>query len=436
MPRRLPFASRLLSAALIGGLGLAACGSPRSAATTSGTAKVAPAGPLVVQLWESHAGGPVADTMATLVQRFNAAHHGVQVRLKVTKASTKALAAVTAGQPPLVAEISHYDNRFTQAKALVSLNPFLSGKVGGHPLAVSSLYPAVRANGDVGGQHYRLQADLKVSEFFYNESLFAKAGVAVPTTWTQLAAALPRLAKLGVIPLAFKDSTAHILSAFRSNGGHYYRPGSRTQTDFNSPAGLATFGFFRNLYRGHLMILAHGTQIRSDFGAGKLAIADGTSAGYQKILSVAGGRFHVGAFAFPAGSSGHSANLAQGLGFVIFAGHSAAQQAAAWTWVQWFLQPQQQAYWAMHSGFAPESPAGAAAIPAAWLKQNPGEAVSIREVASPHTAPRPNAAAYQEVQSAVDGAFFDVVTGKKPMRATLAALDATDHGYLSGKTKV
>ncbi len=420
----------LAAGALTLGL-LAGCG------TTHASTAAAPGQPMVVQLWESHSGGPVAAAMASLAKRFNAAHHHVQVRLKVTKASTKALAAVTAGTPPLIAEISHYDGKFVQSHALVSLNSFLAGKEGGHPLAVNSLYPAVRTNGEVAGQHYRLQADLKVSEFFYNKAMFSKAGVQPPQTWAGLAAILPKLARHGVVPLAFKDSTAHILSAFRSNGGHYFRPGSQNSaTDFSGKAGVETFGFFRNLYRKHWMILAHGSTIRTDFGAGRLAIADGTSAGYQKILAAAGGHFPVGAFAFPAGSSGHSANMAQGLGFAIFKGHGAAAQRAAWEWVQWFMQPKQQAYWAMHSGFTPITAAGAAAIPASWLKANPGVAVSIGEAASPSTAPRPTPSSYQEVQSAVDAAFFDVVTGKKPLHAALKALDATDHRYLSGKTAI
>ena len=425
---------RRLRAALLGGvLILSGCATATAATGTPAAAS----GPIAVQLWESHAGGPVATTMSALVQQFNATHTGVRVTLNVTKASSKALAAVTAGTPPLIAEISHYDNKYVQSKAIIPLNPFASGKTGNLPLPLSGLYPAVRANGSVNGDQYRLQADLKVSEFFYNENLFQQAGVQPPTTWTQMQAILPKLAARHVIPLAFKDSTAHILSAFRSNGGHYFAPGShQTTTDFNSSAGDTTFGFFRTLYEKKWMILAHGSQIRSDFGAGKLAIADGTSAGYQKIVAAAGGRFKVGAFAFPAGTSGHAANMAQGLGFVIFAGHSGSQQRAAWEWVQWFMSPKQQAYWAMHSGYAPVSAAGAADIPASWLQSNPGEAVSIQEAASPYTAPRPQPSSYQEVQSAVDSAFYNIVTGARPMRSTLAALDATDHGYLTGKTAV
>ncbi len=406
---------------------LAGVAGPAAAAATSQRA-------IVVDLWESHAGGPVAASMSALAQQFNRSHKGIQVQLTVTKASTKALAAVTAGTPPLTAEISHYDQKYVSSQAVVSLNPYLSGARCGLPLSVQSLYPAVRTNGTVGGQHYRLQADLKVSEFFYNKQLFQKAGVTPPHTWAQLAAILPKLAKLHVIPMAFKDSTAHILSAFRANGGHYLRPGSKgAATMFDSPAGVSTFTYFRNLFTHQWLILAHGSAIRSDFGAGRLAIADGTSAGYQKILAAAGGRFAVGAFPFPAGSSGHAANMAQGLGFVIFAGHSTAQDCAAWTWIQWFLQPRQQAYWAMHSGFAPETPGALRYIPRSWLQANPGEAVSIATVASPYTAPRPVPSSYQEVQSAVDAAFYNVVTGRKPVGPTLAALDRSDHGYLSGQ---
>ncbi len=416
---------------LLGGL-LLLSGCASAAATPA-----ASTGPITVTLWESHAGGPVANTMSALIKKFNISHTHVQVKLNITKASTKALAAVTAGTPPLIAEISHYDNKYVSSGAVIPLNPLMSGKTGNNPLPLSSLYPAVQANGQVNGQQYRLQADLKVSEFFYNESLFQQAGVQPPTTWTQLEAILPKLAALGVTPLAFKDSTAHILSAFRANGGHYLAPGSNgTATAFNSTAGFTTFGFFRTLYQKKWMILAHGSTIRSDFGAGKLAIADGTSAGYQKILATAGGKFKVGAFAYPAGTSGHSANMAQGLGFVIFTGNPAADQQAAWEWMQWFMSPTQQAYWAMNSGYAPVSAAGAAAIPSNWLQANPAEAVSIQEASSPYTAPRPVASAYQEVQSAVDSAFYQIVTGADPMHSTLASLDQTDHGYLTGKTAV
>ena len=64
----------------------------------------------------------------------------------------------------------------------------------------------------------------------------------------------------------------------------------------------------------------------------------------------AGGKFPVGVFAYPKGSTGHSVNLVQGLGFVLMTGHSSVQDHAAGTFLRWWFTPQVQAKWAMESG--------------------------------------------------------------------------------------
>ena len=132
------------------------------------------AGATTIQLWESHNGGPVGGAMTTLVDKFNASHKKVQVSIVVTKASTKLLAAIPAGNAPVLAEISHYDGAFVHGGALVSWNSFMA-----HSKVVSAknMLPVVWQNGEVKGQHYRLQTDLKVSEVFYDAALFKKAGI-------------------------------------------------------------------------------------------------------------------------------------------------------------------------------------------------------------------------------------------------------------------
>ncbi|MDA8144769.1 MAG: extracellular solute-binding protein, partial [Thermaerobacter sp.] len=297
----------LIGCTALGAILLAGCGAKPTAAPAGGVVHIA--------LWESHAGGPVAAAMSALVRRFDGTHQGVQVSLKVTKASKKALAAVAAGAPPVLAEISHYDGLYLRAQALTPWNPFFKGDAA--VFNAANFFPAVWSNGTVGGAHYRLMADTKVEEFFYNRSLFSRAGITgPPATWTQLAADLGKLKAPGVVPLGFKDASAHILSAFLSNGGTLLKGGNSvgTAVDFNGAAGKTTFAYFRNLYVHGDLIFGHGTTLREDFAAGRMAVIDGTSAGYQKVLEAVAGRFPVGAFAFPAGSSGHPGNLAQGLG--------------------------------------------------------------------------------------------------------------------------
>ena len=392
------------------------------------------AGATTIQLWESHNGGPVGGAMTTLVDKFNASQKKVHVSIVVTKASTKLLAAIPAGNAPVLAEISHYDGSFVHAGALVSWNSFMA-----HSKVVSAknLLSVAWQNGDVNGQHYRLETDLKVSEGFYNAALFKKAGIAAgPTTWTQLATDAARLKALGVIPIGWKDSSAHILPAFMSNGGTLLKGGNAVgkRVSFDTPAGLKTFSYFRSLYQSNELQFHHGTTLREDLAAGKMAMIDGTSAGYAKVLAAVGGKFPVGAFVEPAGSTGHAANLAQGLGFVLPKGHTHAQDEAAWTFVQWWFEPAQQALWAEKTGYDPETRAGIAAIPAAFLAGHAGLRASIAAAESPYTVARPTSDSYQEVQAALDASFFDAVTKKQSVTSALTSLNKQADAYMQGSS--
>ena len=76
-------------------------------------------------LWESHNGPPVGTAMSALVAKFDKSQKQVNVSIVVTKASTKLLAATAAGDPPVLAEISHYDGTYVQSHALLSWNSLL-----------------------------------------------------------------------------------------------------------------------------------------------------------------------------------------------------------------------------------------------------------------------------------------------------------------------
>jgi len=404
----------------------------KSAASSAASAPVQQ-----LSLWESHNGGPVENAEVYLVNWFNRTHPSIHITIDNTKASTKALAALAAGNPPILAEISHYDGSFLNAHALLSLNSYLLAKNG---LGQNQFYPSVWSNGEVGGQHYRLMADVKISQLTYNRKLFSEAGIKTPpATWTQLAADLAILKKRfpAVIPMAYKDSSAHILPPFLANGGQLFTPGSNgKKADFLSPAATATFNYFHTLYAKHEMIFAHGSNIRADFGAGKIAVADGTSAGYQKILEAVHGRFPVGVFTYPAGTSGHSANLAQGLGFVLMIDHTKAQNQAGATFIKWWFGPGPQVYWAEHSGFPPETRASAAQMPKAFLAAHPGTKVSMATLASKYTIPRPNQGGYKEVQAVLDAQFYKAVTGQLSVHTALQQLQQQADAYLSGHTEL
>ncbi len=414
---------------------LAACGSSSSASTGS-TTSAKKSAPVTVTLWESHNGGPVGNEMTALQNSFNATHASVKVNIVVTKASSKLLAAIAAGDPPTLAEISHYDGKYVKSGALVSWNKYIAKS---SVVTQTNVVPPVWRNGEVGSIHYRLQAGVKVSEVFYNQSLFSKAGISsVPLTDAQMAADAAKLKAIGVIPLGWKDSSAHILPTFLSNGGSMLKGSNAVghSVAFDNAAGTATFSYFHHLYSAGEMQFHHGTTLRQDFASGKIGMIDGTSAGYAKVLAAVGGAFKVGAFVEPSGSTGIHYNLAQGLGFVLPKADTTAQRNAAWTFVQWFLGAKQQAAWAEATGFAPETKAGVSDIPASFLATHPGLKASIAAVESPYTFPRPVSDSYNEVQASLDTEFFNAVTGKQSISSALSTLQSQGNSYMSGASEL
>ncbi len=426
----------ILAGLAMGIVALTGCGPASSAAAASSQAKAQTAKTVSISFWESHSSSnPPGIAIAYLLKEFNKTHPHIRVNLTITKASHKALGALAAGDAPVVAWISHYDGNFLAAHALISWNKYF----GGFPAAErNAIFPSVWHNGEVNGQHYRIEANAKISELVYNKSILAKAGItAPPATWTQLAqdVAIIKQKVPGVIPLAWKDSSAHILPPFLSNGGRLFKPGThQKQVDFLTPAAVKTFSYFRSLYQHKEMIFAHGSAIAADFGAGKIAIADGTSAGYFLKLNAAHGAFPVGAILYPKGTTGHTANLVQGLGFVLMIDHTKSQYQAATKFLAWWFSPKVQAYWGTHSGYPPETRTALADISRSFLTKNPGVAVSAKTLASPYTIARPVPTAYKEVQSALDTAFYNAVTGRAPVQAALHTLQKQADAYLSGQS--
>lgn len=422
-------------------------------AALGGSAAAASGRKIDLTLWESHSGStnPVAEAEAHIVGMFNSSQSTTHVAILETHASTKALAAAEAGSPPVIAEISHYDGPFVTGGLIINQTPLMLAKGSGFtPAQLRSFYPAAIINGrvpqalkngePVPGRQYRISAGSKVSEMFYAKAMFKRAGIAgCPATYNQLGTDLVKLKKrFGFTPMGWKDSTPHIYPAIIANGGGIYNPASKATT-FDSPAGLTTFAQFRSWYARGLMVITHGSTMRAEMASKKLAIEEGTSAGWAKVLAATQGHVSVGVCPEPAGTSGHTGNLVQGLGFAIFSKHSAAEQAAAFQFVKFWNTPAAEAYWSMHSGYPPTTTSGAAALGSHFLNSyaGAGQKVSIKEIASRYTTPRGASDSYAEVDAALDTAFFNYVTGKdKNLAATLKNLDAVAAKYLKNRAAI
>ncbi|MHB1956821.1 MAG: hypothetical protein ACYCOU_24125, partial [Sulfobacillus sp.] len=98
--------------------------------------------------------------------------------------------------------------------------------------------------------------------------------------------------------------------------------------------------------------------------------------------------------------------------------------------------PGPQVYWAEHSGFPPETKSSAGQMPKAFLAAHPGTQVSMAELASKYTIPRPNQGGYKEVQAVLDAQFYKAVTGQLSVSTALQQLQQQANAYLSGHSEL
>jgi multiple sugar transport system substrate-binding protein len=198
---------------------------------------------------------------------------------------------------------------------------------------------------------------------FYNKADFAAAGIkAPPTTWAQLEADAIKLSdpakhRYGIyIPWGTAEWISYDWeSVLWSNGGQLVNSAG-TQTEFDSPAGVAALTLWTDLVRKD-----HAAPTTSYAEAGSF---DGAPAfASNAVAMIVEGQWALSEFKgidygvaeIPAGSSGHSAaNIGVGVASVF--DHGTTANNAAITFAAWLSSPAQGAYFTAQSSGLPSGP--------------------------------------------------------------------------------
>lgn len=433
-------AGSLGATVLIAGCGVQNTTGGAGSNTTSGSAK----SPVIVTFWESHsAANQQGHAIARIVSNFNQQNPGIKVIIHVTPASAKALAAVQAGDPPVMAMIGHAPQYgYEQANALVNLKPLIYGKDGFPKAQLNGIWPGVwKAEFTPSGQQYLFPVDVKVAEFYYNVDLWKQAGIkSTPTTWSQLNADAQLIAqKTHKLGMAARLDHNDWLPMVYSNGGQFFKAGSKTTLDLNTPAMQQTIQQIKTrVNTPGVKVLSYNTGLE-DFASGDLGILENTADGYEMVRQEAGGKFPVGAFQVPVGTTGSSYYLYQGLSFVIFSHSTPAQQQAAWNFIKYFDSPQGQAIWSVIGGEPPISSADVSAVAkmaGSQFWQNPGPftgtAVALKSLESGHVIHKILGPAQSEVDGVIQTQIQEAVQGKESVSKALGNMESQGNSFLQG----
>lgn len=316
--------SVLLASAMVTGL-LAGCGGSKPAETTAApaaapaetkAAEAAPAAPagdggslVYWSMWESTE--PQGQAIQMAVDKFSA-DTGVKVDLQF-----KGRTGIREGlQPALDAgtNIDLFDEDIDRVNGtwgdyLLDLEELAKASEY-EKTANAGLMAACREVG--GGTLKSIPYQPNVFAFFYNEDIFAQAGVeAVPTTWEELDAACAKIKEAGFIPITCDD--AYITCMF---GYHMSRLVGEPKTEeivkgaqWDDPAVKATAeayadfaakGYFSKLIASNVWPMGQNTEL----AGGEAAMYLNGSWLPNEVKEMAGPDFKWGCFSYPAVEGG------------------------------------------------------------------------------------------------------------------------------------
>ena len=313
-----------------------------------------------VTFWHAM-GGESQKTLKTMVDRFESTHANIHIELvgmgNYDALSQKLMGAVAAKNPPVIAQM--YENWTTQLHAggeLVYLDSFVHGPDGLSADDLADIYPALIDNNSWDGRLLTLPFNKSVPVYYYNVPMFQKAGFTeFPKTWPEFRIAANRLTR--------RDAAGKVETWGAAGGtdiwvfgSMLFQRGSRflEQEDgnplFNSKEGVEALQFQVDMVlKDKVQNTDVGRTPMDDFLVGRMAALTGSSTWRAPVVDKES--FPVGMAPVP--TWGKPAAIIYGTNIGMFRRATPEQKAAAWTFIKWFIAPEQQVEWSLGTWYVP-----------------------------------------------------------------------------------
>ena len=362
-----------------GGNGGAPTSTPGGATATPGGSTATPTGGTVqITMWHSETAANL-DAIESLVRRYNSSQSEVRVKLAYQgqdeEEMTKLVASLRGGELPTIAYLAEiHTQRLIDSGAATPVQEFidrdkydlsdfdkkaveyyaLDGKLWAMPfaMAVPMLYFDKIAFREVGLDPEKPPKDLEevrqASEKMVKRDAngnVMRSGVAIDITGWHLD-----------LTLEEHDD----LYANNENG----RAGRATEVLFNGPTGQAFFQWWHDMVKSGLAMNVGLNPTGADtfltLGTGRAAMCFGTSAALRSVVDVLEGglqgrQVELGVANQPGVPGGTGLPGIYGRALWILKSRPKAEQEAAWKFIKWLMEPEQQAEWYSGSGYLPVS---------------------------------------------------------------------------------
>jgi multiple sugar transport system substrate-binding protein len=341
-------------------LGLAvALGASILLAGCSGGGEETVSGVTKVPFWHAM-GGPLGDALDELIAEFNEAHPDIEIESismgRYQALSQKIMAAVAAGQPPVLAQAYEaWTEALIDNESAEPLTAYIEGPNGLTADELADFVPGMLENNTWDGTVYSFPFNKSVRALYWNKNLFEAEGLdAAPSNWREYEELSRRLTKDtdgdGEID---QWGTAGQISAWMfenlllQNGGQVLTDDG-TKAAFNSPEGVEALEFMVRLLTDYGKITS-GYEYQNDFQAGKVGMIEGSTVS----LSFMEGKYTFDMAVAPLPDGKEKGCFVAGTNVVVFKDAGQKEKDAAWAFIKWFTSPEVTARWAVKTGYAP-----------------------------------------------------------------------------------
>jgi multiple sugar transport system substrate-binding protein len=343
----------LFSFVIILGLLLSACGggTTEPVATEEAVVTEAPVEPVTITVWDYYG---EATPIKPIIEPFEAAHPNIKVNYEALDWDTtfeKLNVVLTGGTPPDVVTVDKtWIPGYASLGAFADLKTLSGGTLNGVPWEQAYTpggLDAITFNDQIIAALY----DFDTYALYYRNDLFEEKGIQVPTNWDELMAAAEALHEDDLYFYEFDADTFHGSQWIYENGGALLNE-DNTQVVFNSPEAVEGITF-------NASMLENGVAINwtSDQGERIQGVKDGRIAMfsdgpyYMGIMKSAApemaGQWRVALHPY----NKQSGSYLGGTGLAIPTG--SVQQEAAWEFIQYAMELENQIGVYTYAGAAP-----------------------------------------------------------------------------------
>lgn len=447
----------------LGGLALAACGAGQGSSTQTG--QPAQSGiaarfdqPTEITFWHTQSGA-LTKAIDELVAKFNTTNDKkITVKSEFIPGSYNGLfeknqVALQAGTPvdASVAYESHVAE-YMRGGWNIDLEDYVKDKtLGLSKESLEDVFPAYLDGvrfGQYGNKMLSWPFAKSLLVMYVNEEVMTRAGIkSVPKTWPEFQAAIQQASRGDTqfiidanqvsAQAAQEDPTrrrsygwGNSPDASTINAWVYSRGGTALTADnkqvrWNEPPYLEAFQFAEDAYKRQYAFTPPRTPGRDfDFISNRMGFTMQTSTSRPFIRQVAQANSRQSLpwriAMIPQKDPAKPATVQFGPNVALFK-TTPQKQAAAWAFVKWFTERDQDVAWAMTSNYMPirKSSAETAQLKGFWEKDDPQGKQAFELIK--HARPEPNVRGSDPLRGVIQKALFEVIDGKTTSKQALEA---------------